>query len=177
MKKKPQLKLFLLIITEEYVCVFFLNSNFSQLDAGIDIIDDKSNAEYMLSGSEDNIVAYRILQLSNDSPKNNQTISATTSVPQQLQYILLDNSNGFIQAVPTTQINAVSSTPIKIESQSTNSSSNSNSLKMRSSIAIAPKIDFLPSTPYSSSTTSNSTVSTKSNVSCVNTFILKILQI
>lgn len=119
----------------------------------------------MLSGSEDNIVAYRILQLSDDSPKNNQTIHTTTSVPQQLQYIqlhVIDNSNGFIQSVPTTQINAVSSTPIKVESQSTNSSSNSNSLKMRTSVAIAPKIDFLPLTPYSSSTTSNSTVSTKS---------------
>lgn len=116
----------------------------------------------MLSGSEDNIVAYRILQLSDESPKNNQTIHMTTSVPTQyIQLHVIDNSNGFIQAVPTTQINTVSSTPIKVESQSTNSSSNSNSLKMRTSVAIAPKIDFLPLTSYSSSTTSNSTVSTK----------------
>ncbi|XP_055306514.1 upstream stimulatory factor 1 isoform X2 [Sitodiplosis mosellana] len=154
-----------------------------QLDAGIDIIDDKGivvrespNAEYMLSGSEDNIVAYRILQLSDDSPKSNQTIhttsatvnnSVTTTVPQQLQYIVIDSSNGFLQAVPTTQITAVPSTTIKVEPQTTSNSSSSNSLKMRTSVAIAPKIDYLPSTPYSSNTTNNSTVSSKSNTSVI----------
>lgn len=133
----------------------------------------------MLSGSEDNIVAYRILQLSDDSPKNNQTIhtttatinnSVTTSVPQQLQYIVIDSSNGFLQAVPSTQITAIPTTPIKVEPQTSNNSSSSNSLKMRTSVAIAPKIEYhqLPSTPYNSNTISNNTVSTKSNVSFCN---------
>lgn len=132
---------------------------------------ESTNAEYVLSGSEDNIVAYRIVHVTDDSPKNNQTIhttsaamnnSVTTSVPQQLQYIVIDGSNGFLQAVPTTQITAaIQSTPTKIESQTTNNIS-PNPLKMRTSVAIAPKIDYLPSTPYSSNT--NSTTSTKSNV-------------
>lgn len=116
---------------------------------------ESPNAEYMLSGSEDNIVAYRILQLSDDSSKNNdQTIhattatinnSVTTTVPQQLQYIVIDSSNGFLQAVPTTQITAAPSTPIKMEPQTTshNSSSSSSSSKMRTSVAIAPKNDFV----------------------------------
>lgn len=137
---------------------------------------DSSNTEYVLSGSEDNnIVAYRIVHVPDDSPRNNQTIhttspslnnSVTTSVP--LQYIVFDGSNGFLQALPTTQITAVPSTPIKIEPQTTsNSSTVSNPLKMRTSVAIAPKIEAHYSTSYSSSsssTTSNSTVTTKSNV-------------
>lgn len=137
---------------------------------------DSPNAEYVLSGNEDNIVAYRIVHMADDSPKTNQTIhttsstinnSVTTSVPQQLQYIVFDGSNGFLQAVPTTQITAaVSSAPIKVEPQSPNMTT-PNPLKMRTSVAIAPKIDYSPSTPYS--TTTNSSTSNKSNVKkCLN---------
>lgn len=135
---------------------------------------ESPNAEYVLSGSEDNIVAYRIVHVPDDSPKSNQAIqtaaatinnSVTTSVPQQLQYIVIDSSNGFLQAVPTTQITAVSSAPIKVEPMT--NSCNSNASKMRASVAIAPKIDpvYLPSTTYTTTTSINHTTSTKTNVS------------
>lgn len=117
-----------------------------------------------------------------DSPKSNQTIqtaaatlnnSVTTSVPQQLQYIVIDSSNGFLQAVPTTQITAVSSAPIKVEPMTNSCSSNAS--KMRTSVAIAPKIDpvYLPSTPYTTTTSINHTTSTKTNVSLGKDFLLQ----
>lgn len=135
------------------------------------LITESPNAEYVLSGSEDNIVAYRIVHVPDDSPKNNQAIHATTlnnsvstTVPQQLQYIVIDGSNGFLQAVPTTQITAVPSASIKIEPNTNNMSSNA--LKMRTSVAIAPKVEpiYQPSTQYNS-TSSNQTSASKSNVS------------
>lgn len=142
---------------------------------------ESPNAEYVLSGTEDNIVAYRIVHVPDDSPKNNQTIhtntatlnnSVTTTVPQQLQYIVIDSSNGFLQAVPTTQITAVPTAPLKVE-QATNNSC-SNSLKMRTSVAIAPKVDpiYLPPTQYTTTTTMNHTTSAKSNVRYVKTTIV-----
>ncbi|XP_031621466.1 upstream stimulatory factor 1 isoform X2 [Contarinia nasturtii] len=153
------------------------------IDTGIDLIDEKGNilrdspnAEYMLSSSDDNIVAYRIVHV--PEKNSNQTIqttsttlnnSVTTSVPQQVQYIVIDGSNGYLQAVPTTQMTAataanvtvVPTTPIKIEPQNANNT-NSNTLKMRTSVAIAPKLDYLPSTSYGNATPTNIT-STKQN--------------
>lgn len=107
-----------------------------------------------------------------DSTKINQSAhstsavmnnSVTTSVPQHLQYIVIDSSNGFLQAVPTTQITAAipSTTPtIKVEPQTnSNNISPSNPLKMRTSVAIAPKIHSIYTSPYNTTSTNN-----KSNV-------------
>lgn len=132
---------------------------------------ESSNAEYVLSGSEDNLVAYRIVHVPDESPKGDQSIPSTSAGinslgtnTQHLQYIVIDNSNGYLQAVPTTQITAVPS-PIKVE-QNTNSTT-SNALKMRTSVAIAPKVEptlYVPSTTYSTSTATNNTSPTKSSV-------------
>lgn len=119
----------------------------------------------MLSGSEDNIVAYRIVHVP-DSPKNNHTIhnapisvnnTATSDVP--LQYFVIDSANGFLQAVPATQLTTVSNSPVKIEQIQTSPSTNS--LKIRSSVAIAPKIESTG--PYSKPA-SGANSSSKSNV-------------
>lgn len=115
----------------------------------------------MLSSSDDNIIAYHIVHMPDDSPKSNQSMlnnSAATSVPQQLQYIVIDSSNGYLQAVPTTQLASVPTASVKAEPNTINQNS---ALKMRTSVAIAPKVDpgYLSSTPYSSTTTTNSTTS------------------
>lgn len=123
------------------------------------------NEEFMISGNEDNIVAYRIVHVP-DSPKATHTIHATpvnsavtTSVPQQMQYIVIDSSNGFLQAVPATQLTTVPNTTLKIEQSQ--ASSNSNAFKIRSSVAIAPKIENVG--PYSTSSASTNNLN-KSNV-------------
>lgn len=108
----------------------------------------------MISGNDDNIIAYRIVHVPDETKSHHiiHTASSTmntvaTTVPQQLQYIVIDNANGYVQAVPTTQITAtVSNAPIKVEPTPNNS--NSNSLKMRSSVAIAPKIEAIYTSPY-----------------------------
>lgn len=108
--------------------------------------------------------------------------SVTTGPTQHLQYIVIDGANGFLQAVPANQITTVPTTTIKTE-LNTNSStgtlssiltSSSSSLssasaqpisKMRTSIAIAPKMDSLyaPATTYTTTVTNNT--NSKSNVS------------
>lgn len=173
----------------------------SPLDNGIDMIDDKScskcpfiafggnemikltnffplpttvsqSEEFMISGSEDNLVAYRIVHVP-DSTKASHSLNvasssssmnnaATSNAPQQLQYFVIDNSNGFIQAVSASQLTTVSNTPLKIEQVQTNSAVNT--LKMRSSVAIAPKVDNIA--PYSTSSACSSSTNnlSKSNV-------------
>lgn len=101
---------------------------------------------------------------------NGATVTTTTGPSQHLQYIVIDGTNGFLQAVPTNQITTVPSTPIKIETNSNNSTSSLSSLltsgssvmsasgqsvpKMRTSIAIAPKMDsvYLNTTAYTGAT-------------------------
>lgn len=114
------------------------------------------------------------MHVPDESPKSDQSIPSTStginnlgsnSVPQHLQYIVIDSSNGFLQAVPTTQITAVPSS-IKVE-QNTNSTT-TNASKMRTSVAIAPKVDplYLPTTTYSTNTATicANTSPTKSSV-------------
>lgn len=102
---------------------------------------ESPTAEYVLSGSEDNIVAYRIVHMPDESSLkqnnnhhhhqqqsiqtatqsiNGASVTTTTGPTQHLQYIVIDGANGFLQAVPTNQITTVPSTPIKIESNTNN---------------------------------------------------------
>lgn len=109
------------------------------------IVSVSPSDEFMLSDSSDNLVAYRIVHVP-DETKDQQLFQATTSsgsttVPQQVQYFVIDNSNGIVQAVQSPQITvqapvtATTSAPLKTEG-----TSNTSKLpKVRSSIAIAPK--------------------------------------
>lgn len=101
--------------------------------------------EFMLSDSSDNLVAYRIVHVPDES-KDQQLFEATTSsgsaaAPQQVQYFVIDNSNGIVQAVQSPQITvttaAASATAAPAKSDS--ASGTSKSPKARTSIAIAPK--------------------------------------
>lgn len=103
--------------------------------------------EFVISGTEDNLVAYRIVRVP-DSPEASHSINAasssmhnasTSNAPQQLQYFVIDNSNGFLQAVAASQLTTVSNAPLKVEPVQTNAAVNTP--KMRPSVAIAPKID------------------------------------
>lgn len=162
---------------------------------------DSPTAEYVLSGSEDNIVAYRIVHMPDEpsikqnnnhhhqqqqhSIQTTQAInggSVSTGPTQHLQYIVIDSANGFLQAVPANQITTVASSPIKTEPNtngsastlssilsSSTSSSTSTSMqpiaKMRTSIAIAPKVEphYASATTYTTTATNNT--NSKSNVS------------
>lgn len=125
---------------------------------------ESPTAEYVLSGSEDNIVAYRIVHMPDESSLkqnnnhhhqqqqhqqsiqtatqaiNGASVATTTGPTQHLQYIVIDSANGFLQAVPTNQITTVPSTPIKVESNnsSTLSSILSSSSSPSSSISMQP---------------------------------------
>lgn len=161
------------------------------------ITGESPTAEYVLSGSEDNIVAYRIVHMPDETPLkansnhhhqqqqhqsihtatqaiNGATVTAATGQSQHLQYIVIDGTNGFLQAIPTNQITTVPSTPIKIEPDTNSSagtlssilsSSSTSSLptmaKMRTSVAIAPKVDSL----YTAYNTTAANSTHKSNVS------------
>lgn len=104
------------------------------------------------------MVAYRIVHLP-DHPKLEQTsetdnlLDESTSqtgnqsvLSSQCQYFVIDNSNGYLQAVQT-------------PNTTTTASNSNNSLKARSSVAIAPKTLRLETVPYSVATvkTTNST--------------------
>lgn len=110
---------------------------------------------------------------------NGATVTTASGQPQHLQYIVIDGANGFLQIQPTNQISTVQSTPIKIEANTNNSvgtlsslltssSSPSSSVptmsKMRTSIAIAPKVEsaYLSAATYNTTATNNTH---KSNVS------------
>lgn len=162
---------------------------------------ESPTAEYVLSGSEDNIVAYRIVHMPDESSLkhnnnhhhqqqqptiqtatqaiNGATVTTTTGPSQHLQYFVIDGTNGFLQAVPTNQITTVPSTPIKIEPSTNSSASSLVSLltsassatsastqpisKMRTSIAIAPKMDsvYVPATTSATNNTNKSNVRVK----------------
>lgn len=99
--------------------------------------------EFMLSDSSDNLVAYRIVHVPDES-RDQQLFEATTSsaaAPQQVQYFVIDNSNGIVQAVQSPQITvttaAASATAAPAKSDT--ASSTSKSPRARTSIAIAPK--------------------------------------
>lgn len=108
---------------------------------------------------------------------NGATVTTATGQSQHLQYIVIDGANGFLQAIPTNQITTVPTTPIKIEPNTNSSTGTLSSMfttsptssapamgKMRTSIAIAPKVEstYLSTAAYSTTTTNNSN---KSNVS------------
>lgn len=103
------------------------------------------NVEYVLSSPEDGMVAYRIVEMSDDETKpahahanNNATTIAT--MPQQLQYIVIDNGNGYLQAVPaTTPITSSTTASISISNNSSTSSVSMPVSTSRPSITIAPK--------------------------------------
>lgn len=129
----------------------------------------------MLSDSSDNIVTYRIVQMPQHDDSKEQLYQATTSsisptIPQQVQYFLIDNTNGIVQAVPTTspqQISPISSIAPKVDvmlsaaslpcsSSALSPMSTLNALqpvrvfskmpKVRQSIAIAPKATAVKAT-------------------------------
>lgn len=122
--------------------------------------------------------------------------SVTAAPTQHLQYIVIDSANGFLQAVPANQITTVATSPIKTEPNTNGSASTLSSLlsssststsmqpiaKMRTSIAIAPKVEphYAPATTYTTTVTNNT--NSKSNVRILNChanevfFILKSVQ-
>lgn len=98
------------------------------------------NVEYVLSSQEDGMVAYRIVSMSDDDTKPSIVHAAneTAAMPQQLQYIVIDNVNGYLQAVPT-QTSITASTTASISSNSTTSSACMPVSTSRPSVTIAPK--------------------------------------
>lgn len=117
------------------------------------------NIEYVLASQEDGVVAYRIVAI----PPEDDTKSTiahvnnnTTAMPQQLQYIVIDNVNGYLQAMPTQTSIAVSTTA----SSSINSTSSLVSVPIntsRPSVTIAPKIAKTDATSKYINTLSTST--------------------
>lgn len=99
----------------------------------------------MLSDSSDNLVAYRIVHMP-DETKDEQLFQATTSsgsttVPQQVQYFVIENSNGSLQAVqsPPVAVQTLVTAPTSATTKIDGTSNANKSTKIRSSIAIAPK--------------------------------------
>lgn len=117
------------------------------------ILGASDNVDYVLSSQDDGMVAYRIVAMSDEdtkpsiAPVNNYT----TTMPQQLQYIVIDNVNGYLQAV-STQIAITSSTTASISSNSSSSNTTTSmSVPMgtsRPSVTIAPKIAKIETGKY-----------------------------
>lgn len=107
----------------------------------------QDDVEYILHENKDNIVAYQIVHIPDESQKNHSIQAATTpltvnssantSVSQQpLQYIVIDGSNGFLQAVPAKQIGHTMTGNASISLESPSFNSNQSNLKIRSSVAM-----------------------------------------
>lgn len=100
--------------------------------------------EYMISDSSDNIIAYRIVHMPDDAKEQVYQSASTSILPavsQNVQYIVIDSSNGMVQTVPTPQVTsssqitstAAATTATKVDAAT------SKLPRSRASIAIAPK--------------------------------------
>lgn len=74
-------------------------------------------------------VVYRVVQVEEDNKMNLSTASGAAVLPQNCQYVLFDGSNGYIQALGTTNVNTSATI------------SSNNVVRPRPSVAIAPKAD------------------------------------
>lgn len=91
---------------------------------------------------------------------SDETTSATANssvLSSQCQYFVIENSNGYLQAVQTPNTSTIAPT-------------GSNSLKARSSVTIAPKTLKLESVPYSLGTIQSTVKTTNSNTQPISTF-------
>lgn len=108
------------------------------------VVSVSTSDEYMISDSSDNIIAYRIVHVPDDSKEQVYQSTSTSILPavsQNVQYIVIDSSNGMVQAVPTSQVTSSSQiTSTAATSTATKAdAATSKSPKSRTSIAIAPK--------------------------------------
>lgn len=120
------------------------------------------NVKYVLSSQDDGLVAYRIVEMSDDDTKPSMAHAnnETATMPQQLQYIVIDNVNGYLQAMPTPTSIAASTVAAISSSCSSNSTTSSTSIPVstsRPSITIAPKIVKTETSKYANAAPISST--------------------
>lgn len=122
-----------LLLTNQLIITYYRAS----FNWNAHILGAPDNVEYVLSSQEDGMVAYRIVQMSDDDAKPSiaHANNNTATMPQQLQYIVIDNVNGYLQAVPS-QTTIAASTTASIGNNSTTASVATS----RPSVTIAPKV-------------------------------------